>query len=1495
MNDTSKKTTSLSKTILIQFGESNPQIINNQSFPNNIISSTKYNLFNFLPKATFIQFRKIANLYCLIICILSFFNFSTKSPVSQVLPLILTISMSIFIEGYEDFQRNKLDQKANLKEVYKLSQGKFVKIECYKLIPGDIIKVEKDDEIPADFLLINSSNKNGNCFINSTSLDGETSLKEKISIEIKEKNQIDFKEKYTLSLKTFTEIQGKIECDSSNENLSSWEGILYLKNTKIFCSMRNLILKGCILKNTNWVFGVIIYSGSNTKIMKNSRTPSKKMSQTYKLIDKLLYVIFSFHFILSLIFALSSLSWSFLHKNEVKTYCVACDYNDNFVYRFFSYFVTIYNLIPKSPYLSLEIIQLFQSLFIHHDEDITDNSLKRHIDLKTSQLLEDLGCVDNVFSDKTGTLTQNELVLRKIYVKGKIFGQNIHSSNWEEKYTINGDNSAALLLKDNFQDDKMKINIEEFFTLLAICNSITTEKDKENIIFKSCNPDDIALVKAAKIFGIELLHKDEKSLTIYNHFNKKETNYEIKLEIPFDYDRRRSTVIVQDRFTKEILLLCKGADTTVLKLLDKDSTNEINRIDQANREFNKEGLRVIVLASKKINLNQFLMWERDYNAAKSKPILMIRLINELEKDLTLIGSSATEDKLQEEVPETIKTLLSCNIKFWMLTGDNKELSHEIAKSCNLINENFFLVDLCQDDIDESFEEIIEQLINEFKIDLSYKKMKIENTQAFIIEKRKKEMAIIIDGNTLDFIFGKEELWKKFFCLSSVAKSVICCRISPKQKSTLVKKVKSNTDKVVLAIGDGDNDVPMILTADIGVGIIGKEGTHAVSMSDFSLSKFKYLQKLLLIYGRSSYIKISNYLNFYLYKNFILIFTEMWFSFYNGFSAQPYFADWIYILYGDLTSSWPCIVVFLMQIEVNLDIAKRFPFLYESGRKNLYFNIRIISFNLLCALIHGTIIFFLVNESLNFLSNGGKLDHWDLSIISVSIIMNTVTLKLLLLSEYWNIISMISLILSICIFYLGVFIQSLDSFSQVQNELIGSFMILTKSYTFYLSIFLGSILTILPDLTYTLLNRIINPFPLQGITRNIEDPIFKNKFMLEKVKNSELTIANIKMDNDKTRSSNNNKSNKYFFISSAKEFLQIKEYLENDNESYNSRVRLQNDSNLELNIKDDLSHFKKINIKNDFPNLKKQFENIVKNNEKSSFNDLESHHTENLLINEDSTHDKNIIKIQEVVRSIYEEVGGAKGIEAAVDLFYQKILANDDVNYIFQEINLSQLKKHQRHFLTFATGGPNNYAGRNMRDAHLKLNLKENHFNVVAQILRETLLEIGVNEKIPDTIMNKIAGLKNDVLNLNSVENHLIPNEKHEDSNNKDLKKIDKIQEVVRSIYEEVGGAKGIEAAVDLFYQKIIADDEVNYIFQEINLSQLKKHQRHFLTFATGGPNNYAGRNMRDAHLKLNLKENHFNVVARILRETLLEIGVNEKITDSIMNKIAGLKNDVLNI
>ena len=255
-------------------------------------------------------------------------------------------------------------------------------------------------------------------------------------------------------------------------------------------------------------------------------------------------------------------------------------------------------------------------------------------------------------------------------------------------------------------------------------------------------------------------------------------------------------------------------------------------------------------------------------------------------------------------------LIKANIKVWVLTGDKQETAIEIGKSCKLIQQDMRLEILSRPNAQE-LERELDRLRHQFKnIDSpDFLDIELFRSQNMIEGQR---LSIVIDGPTLAFVLASENLSMKFFRLGLLASSVVCCRVSPKQKADVVGLAKVHKKWITLSIGDGANDVPMIMEAHIGVGVRGKEGTQAVRSADYALSQFFYLHRLLLVHGRWGYRRVSWVVCYYFYKNIVLVFTEIFFSLENGFSGQIFFADWLQTLYNALWSSWACLFAYSLE-------------------------------------------------------------------------------------------------------------------------------------------------------------------------------------------------------------------------------------------------------------------------------------------------------------------------------------------------------------------------------------------------------------------------------------------------------------------------------------------------------------------------------------------------------------------------------------------------------
>ena len=246
----------------------------------------------------------------------------------------------------------------------------------------------------------------------------------------------------------------------------------------------------------------------------------------------------------------------------------------------------------------------------------------------------------------------------------------------------------------------------------------------------------------------------------------------------------------------------------------------------------------------------------------------------IEQQISLIGVTALEDKLQELVVETIEKLLEADIRVWMLTGDKQSTAMNIAKSCHLHKGSSQLLDLSH----------CGKHSVETEIKYISKKLQREGLVG-----QNNEITLIIDGKTLVRAL-QSEIRTDFIKVCTSCRTVICCRVSPTQKSDMVAIVTKFTQSATLAIGDGANDVAMIQKASVGVGVSGHEGLQAVNHADFSLGQFSHLSRLLLVHGAWNYSRISNVILYSFYKNIALFITDLWFAYYSCWGWQLHLRD-----------------------------------------------------------------------------------------------------------------------------------------------------------------------------------------------------------------------------------------------------------------------------------------------------------------------------------------------------------------------------------------------------------------------------------------------------------------------------------------------------------------------------------------------------------------------------------------------------------------------------
>ncbi|RCN29491.1 hypothetical protein ANCCAN_24747 [Ancylostoma caninum] len=474
--------------------------------------------------------------------------------------------------------------------------------------------------------------------------------------------------------------------------------------------------------------------------------------------------------------------------------------------------------IPISLYVTLEMVQIVQGMFIHKDEKMVDQN-GRGPDVKMFSLNSELGNVKYVMSDKTGTLTQNCMRFRMCSVGGV---------KYANRKTRRDKEFSPRKLINHMTNGEMNNaeQIKEFLIACALCHTASPEKNSnadERPFFHATSPDEHALLDMAANAGF-VFTKRAPGKCVLNVMGRK-LEYDLLAVLEFDSIRKRMSVIVREPSGKYKLYI-KGADQKIFERLQKVSQKEMKRTAGHLQQFAIGGYRTLCFAVRTIDNATFANWYRVYlatiNDTSNRKEKLAQLAEEIERDLTLIGVSAIEDRLQKDVPETVARLLSADIRVWVLTGDKLETAVNIGNSCRLLSVRAPMMVLSTNTERDTRMQLRKYLQMLGKQGLA---------------RRDQHISLIVDATCLDYILVSERERDNFLRLALCCSAVICCRCTPIQKAAITRLVKANVSGAVLAIGDGANDVAMLQEADVGVGISGQEGMQAALASDYTITQF----------------------------------------------------------------------------------------------------------------------------------------------------------------------------------------------------------------------------------------------------------------------------------------------------------------------------------------------------------------------------------------------------------------------------------------------------------------------------------------------------------------------------------------------------------------------------------------------------------------------------------------------------------------------------------
>ncbi|KAF8912178.1 hypothetical protein CPB84DRAFT_1761491 [Gymnopilus junonius] len=1016
-------------------------------YATNQVITSKYSIITFLPRNLLEQFRRVANMFFLFIAILQFFpKFSTISPGAAILPLIIVLAVTALKDAYEDFKRHESDTKVNKSKVLVLSGGNWsnpnvtaqksrsllsailpkrtkspaistgndskevalIGIEYdYKddressnkvskshwkrtswedLRVGDFVKIMDNEPFPADILICSTSEEDNVAFVETKNLDGETNLKSRHGVPA-------LSGFYNARACANSQKSFSVRCDRPDTDMYRLNATVTMNGSPSPADLSMTLLRGTVLKNTGWAIGVVLFTGLDSKIVLNSGGTPSKRSKVERLMNP--QVFFNL-LLLALITVVCAIADSRL---EVKDFPLGApwlfDDNEsgdnpqiNGLVTWAFALLTFQDIIPISLYISIEVVRTCQAAFIYFDSDIYYEKTNQATQARTWNLADDLGQIEYIFSDKTGTLTQNSMVFRMCSIAGKAYRGDSEASEENEDKSIPTKSLSAIdqptnqvvevdiwaasghasgssrsqigaidkpladepekfidsdLLEDIQEASKLgadsdpssrSFTLNGFFMVLSLCHTVLASVDATGKIkYKAQSPDEAALVQAAADVGFVFLGKDKEIFSIRTPRSANVEKYELLDILEFTSARKRMSVVLRriDVEPSEILLLTKGADNVVFERLHP-AQDQLKRETEIHlNEFASTGLRTLTLAYKTIPVGEYDAWNLRYQEATvaldDREKHVEEISNEIEQNLHLLGATAIEDRLQDGVPETIEDLKKAGIKIWVATGDKLETAIAIGRSTNLISADSNIVIIRGGSRPVRTQMI--NALNQFFPEHDYENEPDDPT---------------VPTGTLPEIlftaFADDENRDTLLRLAILCDGVVCCRVSPLQKALIVRLVKDGLGAVTLAIGDGANDVSMIQAADVGVGISGEEGLQAVNSSDFAIAQFRFLKKLLLVHGHWSYARNGVMILNFFYKNIVPIGVLWWFQIYDAWSAN-YVTDYTYILFwNSLWTIAPVVGIGIFDRFLDSHVLMQVPELYKYGREQTWFGTKL---------------------------------------------------------------------------------------------------------------------------------------------------------------------------------------------------------------------------------------------------------------------------------------------------------------------------------------------------------------------------------------------------------------------------------------------------------------------------------------------------------------------------------------------------------------------------
>eukprot|EP00866_Antonospora_locustae_P001524 jgi/Antlo1/1524/1815 len=928
-------------------------------YPPNIIQNQRFSALTFVPIVLCNQLKQVSNCFFLLIGSIQYLKiYNVTPPISSLFPWLIVMTLTLIKEGIDDFKRYKRDKEANSEIYLKLVGDRFVPVPCSSLRPGDIVTVEKNQRIPADMVILKTNNLNGQVFIRTDQLDGETDWKLRVSVRLTQSERFGEMKNTVLEVeephKDIYSFFGRLrlaksafEVSTPSRQISRRDNGCVEENAQLMdnisCASSSPVLSAMCteavplyLENTMWmntvlatgqVIGMVMYTGKETRAMQNTSKPKIKFGIFETELNK--YAIF-----LGTLSVAMSLFFTFKRGITLRMDIP-----------FIRFMVIFSSVIPISLKTSVELARYLHAYMISKDLNVI---------VRNSNIPEELGRISYLLSDKTGTLTKNEMVMKKVHLGIACYSTETFCDIRKELKNF--------CKKRHSKSTDMSARVFEFCEALSICHNVTPAEEDNSVFsdtesssmdmidgengvkelksgnaqevvkvtkekemhtygrqdatntpynvetksrgssdahkstnYQASSPDEVSIIKWCETIGMRLHARSTEQVHIIDA-NGNLNVYSILETFPFTSESKRMGIIVEN--DSNIFFFLKGADVVMRNIVKSNDW-----LDEEVENMAREGLRTLVVAKKVISRDEYISFSAMLREARISGVKenISGVIESLEKNMNLLGVTGVEDMLQDDVKITLESLKNAGIRIWMLTGDKIETATSIAVSSKIFTRNSNIITIKQTRTKRACESILEEM------------------------KRGNFDGVVIDGESIDAMMS--DFLDEFIALASRMKAFVGCRCSPTQKALLAKNLSRVSQKRVAAIGDGGNDVSMITESNIGFGITGKEGKQASLAADFSLKRFKDVLPLLLWHGRRCYKSTARLAHLIIHRGTVLFIMQAIFCSMFLYAPISIYPGLLLMGYSTVYTFGP-IFCTVLSSDITKENALKYPELYQ---------------------------------------------------------------------------------------------------------------------------------------------------------------------------------------------------------------------------------------------------------------------------------------------------------------------------------------------------------------------------------------------------------------------------------------------------------------------------------------------------------------------------------------------------------------------------------------